>query len=68
MNVIMMTGQKNESHDAAEDILNGLKAIPGFVAGYIDKKEFRVVSFHTDSHPSIPLGKGQQRVHFSFAV
>lgn len=67
MNVIMMTGQKNESHDAANDMMNGLKAIPGFVAGYIDTKEFRVVSFHADSHPSSPLGKGQQRVDFSLA-
>lgn len=66
--VIMMSGKKNNSHAEAQDVLAGLKAVPGFLAGYIDEKEYRVVSFHEDAQPSSTLCAGQKRVDFSLAA
>lgn len=68
MRAIKMKGQKNDSHEEAQDVLAGLKALPGFVAGYIDEKECRVVSFHEDAQPSSTLCAGQSRVEFSLAA
>ncbi len=67
MQVIMMQGHSNSSHQDAQDTLAGIKSIPGFFAGYIENKEHRVISFHVDTHPNSALVKRQQRVELALA-
>lgn len=65
MKTIKMVGHKNNSEGDAQDSLAGIQSIPGFIATYIESKEWRVVSFHArtefDSSP-LPKGKGMSLV------
>lgn len=35
--------------DAAKDALATVRSVPGFVFGYVDEEEMRIVSFHAES-------------------
>ena len=64
-NVIMMKGHSHASSNDAQDTMAGTRSIPGFIAGYIDNKEHRVISFHIDTHPEMALKPSQQRVQLT---
>jgi hypothetical protein len=62
MQVIKNKSYWNPTEDHAEDVLAGISLIDGFLFGYINPKDWRVISFHVDSHVDLPLSKGQTRV------
>ena len=68
--LIKCVGPVNLSQEDGEDILAGTRYIPGFLFGFVDteSKGYRVVSFHTDSHPDevVKPGKGIARVKATF--
>lgn len=66
MQAIKMRGSPHPTLGEAQDGLAGVRTIPGFLFGYVDEKQNRVISFHADTHPSSPVVKGQERVTVAF--
>lgn len=67
MQVIEQKSQKHESPEEAGDALAGLSHMPGFVFGYVDEKECRVVMFFKDAQPGQTLMPGQRSRNLVFA-
>lgn len=61
MELLKQVGAAHAEIGDAQDNFAAVKVIPGFVFGYIDAKENRVVSFHQVS-PGGQLQRGQQMV------
>lgn len=59
---IKQTSAPLPSHDDAGDHLGAMRSLPGFTFGFIEPHPFRVVSFHTDVAPTMPLQACQERV------
>jgi hypothetical protein len=67
MKAIQLTCEKNPCLEDAQDQLHGLSHMPGFVFGYVDDKENRVVAFFLDTYPDSALVPGQRRRDIVFA-
>ncbi len=67
MQVIQQPCEKHPTVEDAQDHLDGLSHMPGFVFGYVDEKENRPVGFFLDAYPHSQLQPGQKRRTLVFA-
>lgn len=66
MKVIKQLGPKCANHGEATDCLAGTSVVTGYLFGYIDEAQLRVVSYFLDYHPEQPLCRGQERMELAF--
>lgn len=66
MKVLKQLGPKCPTLEQAQDSLAASAMVTGFLFGYIDEKQLRVVGFYIDYYPNMPLCKGQERMELAF--
>ncbi|MCU6502269.1 hypothetical protein LPN04_31190 [Rugamonas sp. A1-17] len=66
MMAIKMNGHANPTPEDGQDVLYALSHISGFLFGYVEPKQNRVITFHDDTNPKAELEKSQVRVEIHF--